>query len=136
MGFFFFFYKNVLKKTQVSGLQRWPNLPAVPQNDPEDKQTQGVWLRQVRTSLIGMTTAFHNICLFATHNQLSEAITRTPLLTSSHMLKQAISQGVNLAEENRGRNTHSGTICHYSPTLLFKLASLFEIPLCGKTGPK
>lgn len=40
---FFFFYKNVLKKTQVSGLQRWPNLPAVPQNDPEAKQTQGVW---------------------------------------------------------------------------------------------
>lgn len=40
--FWGFFCKNVLKKTQVSGLQRWPNLPAVPQNDPEAEQTQGV----------------------------------------------------------------------------------------------
>lgn len=35
---------------------------------------------------------------FVTHNQLTEVITHTPPLTSTHMLKQAISQGVHLAK--------------------------------------
>lgn len=76
-----------------------------------------------RSVFCWMTTVFHNICLL---RRIIKAITCTPPLTSSHMLTQAISQGVNLAAKSRRRNTHSETICHHSPTLLFKLVPIWN----------
>lgn len=73
--------------------------------------------------LCWMTTVFHNICLL---RGIIKAITCTPPLTSSHMLTQAISQGLHLAAKSRRRNTHSETICHHSPTLLFKLVPVWN----------
>lgn len=61
-----------------------------------------------RGIFLWMTTVFHNICLLQC---IIKAITCTPPLTSSHMLTQAISQGVNLAAKSQRRNTHSETSC-------------------------